>query len=207
METQYLTVSSLKLNEIKRLFSTLNITSEISHNGTPCWIWTGSIVRGYGHLNWRWGQYTAHRFFWAWLIGPVPKGRKYGEFDHLCRRPACVNPVHLEWVTAKENQRRAAEAKIFCAQGHLRADNLWTDKRGHTVCKTCAREHQRRYQETHKEHIQQKSRKWHKDNRKHVNARALAYYHKRKALDPSYRWTPDDAEKQREYRRRIKEQT
>lgn len=30
-----------------------------------------------------------------------------GELDHLCRRPACCNPDHLEPVTHRTNMRRA----------------------------------------------------------------------------------------------------
>jgi hypothetical protein len=57
----------------------------------------------------------------ALLIGPIPDGL---QLDHLCRNKACCNPMHLEPVTARENQRRAdialgiRSAATHCPQGH-----------------------------------------------------------------------------------------
>ena len=50
----------------------------------------------------------AHRLAWEIVIGPIPDGLV---LDHLCRRPVCVNPSHLEPVTDAENLRRAAVSR------------------------------------------------------------------------------------------------
>ena len=41
--------------------------------------------------------------------GPVPEGM---QLDHLCRVPGCVNPDHLEPVSAAENVRRGRGTKL-----------------------------------------------------------------------------------------------
>ena len=46
----------------------------------------------------------AHRVTYRHLVGPIPAGM---QVDHLCRNRTCVNPDHLEPVTASENRRRA----------------------------------------------------------------------------------------------------
>jgi hypothetical protein len=38
------------------------------------------------------------------IFGPIPDGL---QLDHLCRVRCCVNPNHLEPVTAKENTLRS----------------------------------------------------------------------------------------------------
>jgi hypothetical protein len=66
-----------------------------------CWIWTGAKdARGYGSLTIDKKSYKAHRVSWAFFNGPIPAGL---HLDHLCRRPSCVNPWHLEPVTCRVN--------------------------------------------------------------------------------------------------------
>jgi hypothetical protein len=58
--------------------------------------------------------------------------------DHLCRNKLCMNPAHLEQVTAAENIKRAARLILHCRQGHpLSGDNMRVDTRGKRICKTC----------------------------------------------------------------------
>lgn len=83
-----------------------------------CWVWSGGrqgrdIGQGqYGSFSSpaKRGMVLAHRFAYEALVGPVPEGL---ELDHLCRRPLCVNPDHLEPVTHAENMRRRQAARSF----------------------------------------------------------------------------------------------
>jgi len=114
---------------------------------SECWTWTGAR-RGsgmYGAASDGKRQVFAHRFAYESERGKIPAGLT---IDHLCRNHLCVNPWHLEAVTAKENLLRgngapAANArKTHCKRGHaLSGDNLYAKslRLGWRVCKTCAR--------------------------------------------------------------------
>lgn len=94
---------------------------------TGCWMWMGCIApQGYGRVR----SYAAsgngrllfaHRIFYEAARGPIPAGL---QLDHLCRHRWCVNPDHLEPVTARENMRRGdAPTAIMwrenrCKRGH-----------------------------------------------------------------------------------------
>lgn len=68
---------------------------------TGCWVWQGMRAKGgYGYMG---ADGYAHRVAYKEYVGPVPQGL---ELDHLCNRPECVNPEHLEPVTHAENMRR-----------------------------------------------------------------------------------------------------
>jgi hypothetical protein len=73
--------------------------------GPGCWVWTGQVnTSGYGHFRRVDGRTVkAHRFAYEATYGPIPAGLT---LDHLCGRPRCVRPTHLEAVTAAENLRR-----------------------------------------------------------------------------------------------------
>lgn len=84
-----------------------------------CWLWTGAInTNGYpaltepGH---RGRQVRAHRYAYELLVGPIPEGM---QIDHLCEVKRCVNPQHLEPVTAEVNSMRYRGKKTHCKHGH-----------------------------------------------------------------------------------------
>lgn len=80
-----------------------------------CWYWTGARSRGNGNRKW-YGSFRvkgktvrAHRFVCEVIAGKqLPKGHHR---DHTCGFSMCVNPGHLEIVTAEENERRKKQRR------------------------------------------------------------------------------------------------
>ncbi len=120
-----------------------------------CWVWTGARTGGgYGHL--QTGGVDgksrgAHVVAYELLRGVIEEGL---QLDHLCRNRACVNPAHLEPVTASQNMRRAIRMKptdTHCIYGHeMTEENTgWaTSQRGHKPfrkCLTCAKKRNREW--------------------------------------------------------------
>jgi len=95
----------------------------------------------------------AHRVSYEHLVGPIPKGM---QLDHLCRNRMCVNPAHLEPVTARENTRRATSLITACPSGHAYTDENTGissgDGMNRRYCRECkrikARDRHRRIKET-----------------------------------------------------------
>lgn len=108
---------------------------------TDCWLWTGTALNGYGQF--RWGKMRkAHRVAYELLVGPIPDGK---ELDHLCRVTRCVNPLHLEPVSRRENAMRGVGSKTHCSQGHeFTPENTYMahrpNREPHRQCRTCKRE-------------------------------------------------------------------
>jgi len=69
-----------------------------------CWVWTGALANGYGHLTVDGKNTPSHRFAYELHHGPIPEGM---HIDHLCRNRACCNPEHLEPVSPQINKLRA----------------------------------------------------------------------------------------------------
>lgn len=144
---EYLTVEHLSTKDLTRIFSKISIDPATAWNGIPCWTWHGCRTkRGYGRTHWINTNYITHRLIYAWAVGPIPKGQSHGELDHLCRRPSCCNPLHLEFIPTRINVLRsnapaAVNArKTHCIQGHeLSADNLtpWSVVKGFRNCQKC----------------------------------------------------------------------
>ncbi len=119
---------------------------------TGCWLWrAGCNIHGYGKF--RVGRRTvgAHLVSYHIFVGPLPTGDV--ELDHTCRVRRCVNPFHVEPVTAQENVLRGAglaaknAKKTHCPVGHqLSGENLYVRRDGARGCRECKRaEYRRRY--------------------------------------------------------------
>jgi HNH endonuclease len=69
-----------------------------------CWIWTGKkSADGYGRIIIHQQFFYAHRVSYELHKGAIAPGLV---LDHLCKNRICVNPNHLEPVTARENNTR-----------------------------------------------------------------------------------------------------
>lgn len=109
-----------------------------------CWEWQGSMLRGYGRIN-RPGpagnnHLRAHRVAYELLVGPIPPGLT---IDHRCLNKRCVNPDHLEVVTAGVNGLRGQNPaavnrrKTVCRRGHPLDEANTYEYRGHRNCRAC----------------------------------------------------------------------
>jgi hypothetical protein len=131
-----------------------------------CLIWTGNVVRRYGHICLTFPKRNektvkAHRLSFALFKGKIPKGLYV---LHTCDRPLCINPEHLWLGTAKDNMldmsdkgRSPKQKNTHCPKGHpLSGENLRMPKpkRGNhrpwRRCRTCDQESLRRYRERRK---------------------------------------------------------
>lgn len=124
--------------------------AKIARADGGCWQWTGAVsTGGYGTFNlgrdaegdYRYGY--AHRLSYQLYVGPIPDGLT---IDHLCRNKRCVNPDHLEPVTARENMLRGSSpgARAVrtgrCPKGHPYDSRSAS---GTQRCRTCDNEGQR----------------------------------------------------------------
>lgn len=116
---------------------------------TGCWLWLGARSEGYGNVLWDGRSQKAHRVAYFLALGPIPSGL---DLDHKCRQPACVNPRHLEPVTASTNTRRGLlwqngakthnAFKSHCPQGHAYGETgrrfAYTTKSGYpSILRRC----------------------------------------------------------------------
>lgn len=135
----------------------LRLGALMAVDDADCWVWIGKSLTRFGHAGWtvegeRW---LVHRWTYVHFIGPIDDGLV---LDHLCRRPSCVNPWHLEPVTQRENVARAMTAittinsnKTHCKYGHLLAGaNLLRTRNGSRParqCRICRNRRAREYQQ------------------------------------------------------------
>lgn len=131
---------------VKRFMSKVKVTSS-------CWIWTGHVTKG-GYGQFRMGNKTigAHVAAYRIFRGHVPPGMDVEHACHtrdedcpggVCLHRRCVNPLHLEAVTRRENLLRGRGVtgrnakKTHCPVGHeLNTENT-IRYRGWRSCRTC----------------------------------------------------------------------
>lgn len=116
--------------------------TEVVDNG--CIVWRGPLRNGYGVLL----GMNAHRLAYIHNVGPIPEGLV---LDHLCRNRACVNHLHLEPVTQRENVMRGVNVtalnarKTHCVNGHeFTSENTWLENGSKRRCRRCAANRARR---------------------------------------------------------------
>ena len=115
---------------------------------TGCWEWTQYVsYYGYGQARSNGKHIQAHRLSYEHYVGPIaPKM----QIDHTCSVKHCVNPDHLQQVTACENMNLAVEkkenyrsAQTHCKRGHeYNKDNSYRHKppgriSAARVCRVC----------------------------------------------------------------------
>lgn len=130
-------------------------------SATECWEWRGCIQKGYGYFSARVDgdrvSRLAHRVAWQLTHGPIPDDLG---IDHLCHNAdlaclggpdclhrRCVNPAHLEPVTAAVNNRRASRprpnnayrVRTACPHGHPYDEINTRWYRDRRYCKACQR--------------------------------------------------------------------
>lgn len=124
----------------------------IPEPNSGCWLWTASLVKGYGQIKLgrsRSGKsrnYPAHRLVYEFYFGPVADALV---LDHRCRIRSCVNPNHLETVTNRINILRGTgpsaynATKLICDNGHS-LDDAYVGSWGRK-CRVCQLENVARY--------------------------------------------------------------
>ena len=121
------------------------LVPRLSETDDGCWIHERPHPNGYAYIGHRYRKILAHRFMYEEFIAPIPHGL---QLDHLCRRPACVNPWHMEPVTGGENVRRGSATGrrvAVCPHGHEYTDeNTYVTPKGLRVCRACKRIRDRR---------------------------------------------------------------
>jgi hypothetical protein len=122
------------------------------HNG--CWHHPSTpTAKGYAQTKFGWPiakSTLIHRLSWMYYKGDIAEDMV---LDHLCHDPAvceggntcehrrCVNPNHLQLVSASDNSKktvRILEFKTHCVNGHSLKNNVYVYSNGKRKgCATC----------------------------------------------------------------------
>ena len=135
------------------------VIDRIQPQENGCW-WYSAVVDNKGYATTRIGWPVikgakVHRLSWIYYKGDIPEGMV---IDHLCHNPEtceggdscehrrCVNPDHLQLISAAENNAktvRVLKYKTHCKNGHELKDNTYKYRSGNLVrfaCHTCKKE-------------------------------------------------------------------
>lgn len=92
---------------------------QLSNDG--CWVWTGGTgPSGYGQFTINQKNMGAHRAAWILYKGEIPTKMV---ISHICDKPLCVNPDHLQLMTQAENM--ADMARKGRAGNGFRSGTSW----------------------------------------------------------------------------------
>lgn len=110
-------------------------------NDTGCWLWNVPRDGFYAQFTENGRNHLAHRWLYERMVAEIPDGLT---IDHLCRRPSCVNPWHMEPVPlvlniARGDSPSALNArKTGCLRGHpFDAVNTYVTPDGRRQCRSC----------------------------------------------------------------------
>lgn len=97
------------------------------HMTTPCWVWTGAYLRGYGEFKLAGRRHLAHRVAWEMANGPIPDGLWV---LHKCDNPPCVREDHLFLGTVMDNVADMdAKGRRVSARGDEHGSHLHPESR------------------------------------------------------------------------------
>lgn len=130
------------------------IYSRVIVGPNNCIIWTGAKhTTGYGVINVQKKNFDidgpefiyktdrVHRVVYEIEVGGIPKEMT---IDHLCEVKLCVNYLHLEVVTQKENALRTPKPRITqcpkCSNTDLRINH-----QNALICTPCTKDYQKNY--------------------------------------------------------------
>jgi len=110
-----------------------------------CILWTGTTVKGYGHISINGKTVTVHRAAWIARHGPIPP--ETPQVLHHCDTPLCWADAHLYLGTNSDNMhdrnsrgRNPQRNKTHCKFGHpFNAENTYVRANGIRVCRACNR--------------------------------------------------------------------
>lgn len=115
-----------------------------ANDPADCYLWDRpDYPVGYGRFKVNGKVELAHRVSWELMVGEIPAGT---QIDHLCRRRRCVNWLHLEPVSIRENILRGdsptavAYRTDTCKRGHSLLD-AYVKANGGRNCRSCQRLH------------------------------------------------------------------
>lgn len=89
----------------ERLIQRINFRGPAQGHLGRCWLWTGTLVTGYGQISYGGKLLLAHREMW--LL--VHKKKRAKNVLHKCDVTMCVRPSHLYSGTQIDNMRDRAE--------------------------------------------------------------------------------------------------
>jgi HNH endonuclease len=112
---------------------------KVDKESSECWLWRGAkMSNGYGLFHINGHTELVHRLSYKDAYGDFSAEK---QLDHICRVRHCVNPQHLQPVTAALNQKRGKKAtQTHCKRGHpLVGDNVRIKANGTRDCRLCRR--------------------------------------------------------------------